>query len=42
MTGANGIGQAVAELLFERDWQVVGLDRDEVALAATTARLGSG
>lgn len=43
VTGAgNGIGQAVAALLVRRDWQVVGLDRDEAALKATALGLGPG
>ncbi len=41
VTGAgNGIGRAVAELLIERDWQVIGLDRDEAALRDRAAALG--
>lgn len=41
VTGAaNGIGAAVARLLLDRGWLVVGLDRDESALAALAAELG--
>ena len=37
---ANGIGEAVARLLVERGWWVVGLDRDVAALELLAAELG--
>jgi NAD(P)-dependent dehydrogenase (short-subunit alcohol dehydrogenase family) len=42
VTGAaNGIGGAIARLLVERSWVVVGLDRDEPALHRLASELGS-
>lgn len=41
VTGAaSGIGEAVARLLIERGWQVVGLDRDAPGLQRLSAELG--
>ena len=41
VTGAaNGIGEAIARLLVEREWAVVGLDRNEVPLTELAAELG--
>lgn len=41
VTGAaSGIGEAVARLLIERGWQVVGLDRDAAGLERLAGELG--
>lgn len=41
VTGAaSGIGEAIARLLVERSWTVVGLDRDETRLSQLEADLG--
>ena len=41
VTGAgNGIGAAIAQLLVERGWSVIGLDRDDSALTSLAGELG--
>lgn len=43
VTGAaNGIGEAIARLLVERGWHVVGIDRDQAALERLGADLPTG
>lgn len=37
---ANGIGEAIARVLVERDWRVVGLDRDAAGLERLAGELG--
>ena len=38
---ASGIGEAIARMLVERGWWVVGLDRDDAGLDRLAAELGS-
>ena len=41
VTGAaSGIGEAIARVLVERGWWVVGLDRDDAGLERLAADLG--
>ena len=37
---ASGIGEAVARVLVDRGWWVVGLDRDQAGLERLAADLG--